>query len=122
MIPGSNLLRSALRVIAPQTAVYFQNTGRTTNAAGLDVSTFAAGANVRGSIQAVDLEKYEDMGLDFQHNYIQCYLLSSGIDIARDKSGDQMTFNGKRYQYVKEANWFVQDGWVGFLAVEIGNA
>ena len=122
MIPGANILKKALSVISSQTVAYYKNTGRATNDAGLDVATFAAPVNVSGSVQAVNRAKYEFLGLDFEKSYIMAYLPIVGvIDIARDLSGDQMTYGGRRYQLISSTPWMV-DGWSALLGVDIGAA
>lgn len=120
MIPGMNILSSALGVIAAQTVTYYQATGRTTNSIGLDVAAFATGVPIRASVQAVSRDRYQSYGLDLQKNYIMVYAMSSFVNMARGRTGDQLGFNGKRYQVPSESDWFVQDGWTSLLCLEIG--
>lgn len=122
MIPGSNLLNMAFGAIAQQTVAYYVNTGRTANSIGMQVPSFAAPVNVRGSFQPVPRSKYEYMGLDFQKNYFNFYVSRSVIDLARGVAGDQLVFNGKKFQCESKTDWFGIDGWDAVLCVEIGNA
>lgn len=122
MIPSSNLLNMALTIIAKQTVTYFQYTGRTTNAIGYDVASFAAGIDLLGSWQPVPRDRYEYLGLDFQRNYVTFYVSKNILDIQRDVSGDQIEYNGKRWQCQSSNDWYAVDGWVGILCVEIDNA
>lgn len=122
MIPGSNLLNQALTLIASQPFVYLRNTGRTTTATGQNVAQFAPGVELRGSVQAIPLYRYEALGLDLTKRYVVVYASVDVLGVSRDRSGDQFTFNGKRYNVTQETPWHFQDGWTGFVGLEIGNA
>lgn len=122
IVPGSNLLSMALRVLGQQTVTYFADDGRTTNEIGLDVTEFDNGFPVRGSFQPVPRDKYEAYGLDWQKSYFTFYASIDSIDLARDVSGDQLTFNNRRFQVVSKVDWFMMDGWDAILCVEIGKA
>ncbi len=122
MIPGSNLLNMALTVIASQTVVYFTNTGRTNNAIGMYTPTFSPGFPVNGSFQPVPKDKYEIYGLDFSKSYFNFYVSRSVIDLQRNVAGDQLEFQGKRYQCVSKTPWAAIDGWDAVLCVEITDA
>lgn len=119
MIPGSNLLNRASRLIALRTVQYKQFISRSVNEIGYDVSVYAEPVDIRGSWQAVNRSVYQQYGLDFQKNYTQLYTTAGVIDLARDVSGDQIIADGKVYQCISEANWLSQDGWIGVLCVEI---
>lgn len=118
-VPGSNLLRQALSVIASQCFQYFAFTGRTTNDIGQDVAQYATPTTLRGSVQPVPRSMYQTYGLDFQQNYLNVYVSRSLLDIARDVSGDQIAFQGKRYQCVSKTPWYGIDGWDAILCVEV---
>lgn len=122
MIPGMNILNTALTVIARQEALYHRAVSRGTNAIGQWVTTYAAPVPIRGSIQAVPRETYQNLGLDYQKNYLSCYFTGNVSGIQRGESGDQMTWNGRRYQFLSESEWYAMDGWNGLMAVEIGAA
>lgn len=119
MIPGSNLLKTALTVIASQAVTYFNNTGRANNAIGNYVPSFAPGVTVKGSFQPVPRNKYENMGLDFQRDYFTFYASRNVLDLSRDVAGDQLEFQGKRFQCVSKVDWYGIDGWDGVLCVKI---
>lgn len=122
-VPGSNLLGIAMKVLSGQPVLYYKDTGRTTSATGRDVTTFADPVEIRNcGVQAVNRSRYEQMGLDYQKNYVNLFVREDVIDLQRDYSGDQMAFNGKRYQLQSETDWFAMDGWTVVLCVEIGNA
>ncbi len=73
MIPGANILTTALSIIAKQSFSYYQFQSRTPNAIGQDVATYAEPITLTGSVQPVPRTLYQDYGLDFQRNYINVY-------------------------------------------------
>lgn len=119
MVPGSNLLAQALRIIAPQSFQYYQFLTRSTQPNGQYVATYAAPVDLFGSVQAVPRNIYEQMGLNFQRNYKIFYVSKNVIDIERDVSGDIVNFDDKTYQCVSVTEWFSVDGWDAILCVQI---
>lgn len=116
----TNILNLALSVFTPQVFEHHACTGRVTNAIGLDVSSYADPVELTGSVQAVPRNRYEQYGLDLNKNYITVYTSEDVLDVQRDISGDQISFNGKRYQVMSANDWRAMDGWQGLLCVEIG--
>jgi len=119
IVPGSNLLQAALSVIASQTVTYFAASGRTLNAVGQYVTTFATSVSLVGSFQPVPRALYQTYGLDLSKTYYTFYSSTNIQDVNRDVSGDQLEFNGKRFQCLASNDWFAIDGWTGILCVEI---
>lgn len=122
MIPGSNLLNRAARLIRLQPVNYYQDIGRYTNAIGLDETQFTGPIEILGSVQAVPLNVYEQLGLDFGRNYVTLYTTAPLIGVQRDVTGDIFTFSGKTYQCRSTTNWIGMDGWNAVLAVEVSIA
>lgn len=120
MIPGSNLLKSALTVIASQTITYYKFAGRTENNVGQAITLYSDGIGIKGSFQPVPRNLYEIYGLDLQKEYYTFYTFNNLIDIDRNTSGDQIGFNGQRYQIESNNDWFKMDGWKGVLCIRIG--
>jgi hypothetical protein len=120
MIPGANVLNMAFRVIAKTTITYYQYVSRETNVIGQDVTTYDAGTPLMGSWQPVQRNLYQSLGLDFQKSYYYFYVPSDLLDVSRDVSGDQIGFNGKRFQCESNTQWFQIDGWQQVLCVDIG--
>ena len=120
MIPGSNLLAFAFSMITPQPFGYEPFLGRVNNAVGLYESSYGELQTLMGSIQAVSRRVYQDYGLDFQKNYVTIYVSKNVIDVTRDTSGDRATINGRLFQIISQTDWFNIDGWVSFLAVDVG--
>lgn len=120
MIPGSNLLRSALRLLGNQTVAHLPWTGRTTSPTGRDVSTYGAGVvYTEGSVQAVPRERYADMGLDYTKKYVTWFVPAVIRGVERDRSPDRFSYNGFLYEVVDVTAWNAQDGWNEVLGVEL---
>ena len=118
-IPGQNLLNTALRVIAKQQFSYYAYISRALGATGLWTASYAAPITISGSVQPVPRTLYENMGLNFQRNYMNFYTPNNIFDVDRDVAGDQFIFQGNSYQAISKTAWFGVDGWVAVLAVQI---
>lgn len=119
MIPGSNLLLRALKLIAKQTVSYYQNTGRSVNNIGMFVSSYADPILISGSLQAAPRALLEKYGLDLSKEYVVFFTNNNVLTTDRDVSGDQIIFNGIKYQCESKTNWYNLDGWVELLMVLI---
>lgn len=120
MIPGQNLLNMALTLIQRQAVTYYQCSGRTQNSVGQDVASYNRPVAITGSFQPVPRSLYEQYGLDLQKEYYIFYVSKDTIDVGRDVSGDQLAFNGARFQCESNNAWFPMDGWNGVICVYIG--
>jgi E217 collar protein gp28 len=121
-IPGGNLLKVALGIIAKQTVSYYQFISRAASAKGQWVATYADPVNLVGSFQPVPRKLYEQYGLDFSKSYFTFYTSNNILSTQRDVSGDQLAFNGVRYQCESNNDWFPIDGWKGVLCVQTVSA
>lgn len=119
MIPGSNILNMAMRIVGKQSFDYYAFLSRTPNSVGQDIATYASPVTLQGSVQAVPRTLYQQYGLDFQRNYINIYASQTIIDVSRDVSGDQILFNGNTYQCVSVTPWNAIDGWNAVLCVQL---
>lgn len=120
IVPGANLLNMALGVIGAQTVIWRAYAGRTENALGQWVTTYADPVPLRGSWQPLDRTKYEALGLDLSRTYHNFYA-SAGIDgINRGESPDLIEYQGRRHEVVNELDWRGQDGWRGVLVIDVG--
>lgn len=120
MIPGSNLLAAAFTMVAAQPFDYQPYQARTVNGVGLYETTYGARVTLEGSIQAVPRNVYQEYGLDLQKNYVRVFVSLDVVDITRDTSGDRIFWNGREYQITSQVDWFNIDGWVSFIAVDVG--
>ena len=118
-VPGSNLLTAALELICPEPFQLYRYQGKTTNDIGYDVRTYAAPITIRGSIQAVDRAYYAEQGLDFNKRHIQVWTETEVEDLYRARSGDQIAWEGQRWEVLNESDWFPIDGWNSFVAVQV---
>lgn len=117
MVPGSNLLKSALTVISSQTVDYYKFLSRAVNAAGLLVATYDTPIQLKGSLQPVARSMYEQLGLDFTKNYFIFYSSNNILTTDRNVSGDKIVFQGGTYQCESTNNWYGVDGWTGTLCI-----
>lgn len=122
IVPGSNLLSIALTVIAPTAIALSCAIGRTQNAVGEWVTTYAAQVPVEGSWQPVDQTKYESLGLDLSKKYFMFYASEQIDSINRGESPDLAERNGRKYSAVGDVPWNDVDGWQSAMFVDIGAA
>ena len=120
MIPGNNILNTALSVLGKQTVYWSKFASRETNEIGLDVSVYKTPYPISGSFQPIARRQYQQYGLDFNKNYALFYAPQDLMDIARDTSGDKVFYNSREWQCLGLNDWFVIDGWVAMLLVETG--
>ena len=119
MIPGSNLLQTAFSVIGQQRVTLHKAVSRETNEIGLDVVTYAAPVTITGSVQAVPRNRYADLGLDLNSNYVTLYTVKCVSDIQRGQSGDKIVFDCKNYEITSKTDWHAIDGWVSVICQQI---
>lgn len=118
-VPGGNVLSLAMRAIAKQAFTYYRFKTRADNGYGQDVTVYCSGIPAFGSLQPVPRNLYAQNGIDLQKNYINIFVSKNLFDIARDISGDQFEFCGRRYQALSKTDWFGVDGWDQVLCVEV---
>lgn len=118
-VPSSNLLKRALRVIKPSSVNYFRFNGRALNDVGQYIATYDPPIVVKASVQAVNRDTYNDLGLDFQKRYVKFLMSVDVIDLARDVSGDKIEFMGKTFQLESSTPWHAIDGWVRVIGVQL---
>lgn len=114
-----NLLKTALRVIPKQTVSYYKFKSRSTNEYGQDVSVYEEPILLSGSVQAVTKQNIQLLGLNLNKEYVNFYCSTDITDIERETSGDQFTYNGRRYQVLDKSDWIRQDDWNGVIAVRV---
>jgi hypothetical protein len=119
IVPGSNLFKMAASVIHQSTVGYRAFVSRTGNNVGLLESTFAPSVDIRGSFQPVPRTMYDRLGLDYTKNYAMFYSAQPINDVSRDRTGDQLDFNGKVWQVESSNDWQAIDGWNGVLCIEV---
>jgi hypothetical protein len=120
MIPGINVLGIAFGAIAQQTVQHLSATGRTQNAVGAWVTTYAAPVSLPSSFQPVDAKKYEQLGLDLMKEYKNIWLKTPVAGIQRGASPDRFTYAGRLYEVADVKDWYGQDGWSEVVVIDIG--
>lgn len=120
IVPGSNLLAIAGRVIRFQRVTWRAWASRAVNAVGEWESTYLAPVVVRGSWQPVNRDRYEQQGLDLARKYYNFYTSHPlrGVEIGR--GADQVDRQGRRYDVVDVQPWDEVDGWSHVLLVDVG--
>jgi hypothetical protein len=116
-IPGQNLLNMALTIIHKQEIQYYQFDSRSLNDIGQEVTVYKSAVTIVGSWQPVPRHLYMQFGLDLQKDYFTFYTSNDVLDVTRDVSGDQVSFQGRRYQCESNNDWYKLDGWKGILCV-----
>lgn len=117
----TNLLNKALNLIPGESFTYYKYQGETVNTMGIKVPTYAEGLTVKGSVQSPENSMYQQLGLSLDKNYKIFY---GSLDIkgnALQPQPDRFEYNGALYEVIRNAHWFVYDGWCGVFAVEIKN-
>lgn len=123
MIPGSNILRSALRLLGNQTVILYRYAGRVTTPTGRDVSAFSPPiTHPEGSVQAVPRTRYSDLGLDYSKDYVTWFVPTIVQGVERDRSPDRFIFGIRLYEVHSVTPWNRQDGWNEVVGVDIGPA
>lgn len=137
MIPGSNILKTALSVIGSQTVNWLQFVSQSEGPTGLSTAMYATSQTIKlGSLQPVPRSRYEAYGLDWQKSYVTWFVPNvNALSITRnpDQSGDVIewpvnndgsliTGKSRRYQLVGDTPWTYVDGWTYVLGVDIGPA
>lgn len=120
--PGSNILKTALRVIASQQIQYLAFVSRTNQANGILLPVYAPAITLRGSIQPVPRSIMERLGLDFQKHYQNIFVPNNIVDVRRDVTSDQFKFQGMTFQALSLTKWIGVDGWNECLVVEVPNS
>lgn len=113
-----NLLSLAMGVVGGQPLQLSKFLGRTTNAAGYHESTYAAPVAIQGHAQPVPRKLYQALGLNFERAYITIYTPANVVTVARDGSGDKVTYDGATWICEEATTWAAQAGWVVVTAIK----
>lgn len=117
-VPGANLLNLALKHIRPQRILWQKFTGRTNNARGIDVPTYAAAVEISASVQAVPSSLYNSLGLDRQKKHVSIFTTTPLTAVERDGMGDLIEYAGEQYLVLMLTKWAAQDGWSQGVCIE----
>lgn len=120
MIPGFNIYATARRLIGGSPYRHF-SASRTVDDRGIYVTTYSSGTDLVDSIQAVPRKNYTYLGLDLSKYYIIIYTDNPIFVLERGTSGDQIEFNGERYQLLSNTDWVPIDGWQSVMAIRLSD-
>lgn len=120
MIPGSNLLSTALTVIKKDKFNLYRYQSASVNEVGMRVPVYAEAIVETGSVQAVPRNVMQQLGLEWQKRHIQVWTTMDVNDLRRGDNPDQVGFKGRRYDVIGETDWHPIDGWNSFMAVDVG--
>jgi hypothetical protein len=121
-VPGSNILASALTLIASQTVRWYPFAANALDAAGIQVATYTDGGDVRGSWQSVPRVLFEKLGLEFTKDYRAFYTPADLKDIRRSAAPDLVNAYGRQWSVEYATPWRDQDGWQEVVLVDVGVA
>lgn len=116
-----NLLNAAHKIIPSVIVSWRRATGRTQNAIGQWITSYAAPISLKCSFQPIEKAKYEALGLDMNKHYFVLYGSNELTAVERGTGGDVIDFLGKRYQAEDAIDWYYYNGWKGIVFVEIGD-
>lgn len=120
MIPGSNLLNVALRIVAPQTPLQWRAwVSSTPNGAGYFEQVYSDPVDIVGSMQPINRNLYQQYGLDMSKDYSTLYT-SSDVKVAdEDRGGDVIIYDGETWICESGTDWRHADGWRKILCCKV---
>jgi hypothetical protein len=119
IVPGSNLLSMALGVIGTQSVQWLRYTEEVETPAGVQRPQWANPVTIYGSLQPVDTNLLQQLGLDWTRNYVTFFAPAEFREVERDQSSDRIIYAGRTYQVVSKTAWWRQDGWEKVMCVEV---
>ena len=118
-VPGSNLLKMAMGPISKQTVTHHAFLRRVQNENLEWVAQYKPAAVIQGSFQPMPRAQVIQNGLEMTSQYATFYTSKKVFEVQRDISGDQIVFEGARYQCLDANDWMGVDGWTGILCVRL---
>ena len=112
IVPGNNILSTALLVIRQQCFQYYAFASRSVQPNGQYLANYSPPVPMQGSMQAVPRNLYQEYGLDFDKYYQKFYVSDSIMDVDRDVSGDLFRFGNANYP-VPSDHTLVRRRWLG---------
>lgn len=118
MVIPFNLLGMALGAIGRQNFYLLKWTGRTVSASGLPTDTYAEAVPCSGSIQNVQQDVYERLGLNFETNIRQVWSETPMRAESGQNGPDLLVFEGKVWFCKASTPWNQYNGWNQVIVVE----
>lgn len=119
IVPGSNLLNLAMGPIRRQAPQWRAWVSRGEAPDGTYVSIYADPLGIDGSMQPVNRDQYQALGLNFEKNYSRLWTTFPVMPMDRDRRGDILLWNGKTWECQSDMDWSGTDGWKRMLCVEV---
>lgn len=118
MVIPYNLLGMALANIGRQNFYLLKWTGRTVNVAGLPEDTYADPVLCSGSIQSVQQDVFERLGLNFEMNVRNVWSEVQMCAESGQNGPDLLVFDGKVWYCKSCTPWNMYNGWNQVVVVE----
>lgn len=121
-VPGSNLLKMALKVIHPQEVLWAAFQSRSKDATGNYVYTFADPVALSGSWRIATSKEYKDYGLDLAQTYYKLLVPNASVTgVERYRTGDRIYPNGLDGPLftVENINNWESDGWLRAFCIRV---
>lgn len=116
-----NLLNIAASVIPQQTITYSKFERREEAIGGVWENIYGEPVVATGSVQAVELRDYKDLGFDARKKYCRLYISADLTPTDRNTAPDRITYAGETFEVVGDTPWLAQDGWVSTYIVKVSN-
>lgn len=114
----NNLLNAALRIIPKQRIVWRKFAGFDIDEQGLKINRYAQGVELTGSVQAVDRNIYDQLGLDQEKEYLAVYAPADIKGVSAQNAPDIIEFGGAAYKVVRNYPWYFYNGWAGVVVIK----
>lgn len=118
-ILGGHILKQAMSVIGFEVVKYQKYLSKSKNEIGLWVAVYATPVDMKCQVQPVNRNVFQNLGLDFQKDYVRFYTENAVRDLERDRAADRFIYHGDTYEILSNNAWKRQQGWVGALAVKV---
>lgn len=113
-----NLLNAALRIIPKQQIIWRKFAGFEVDEQGLKINRYAEGVELTGSVQAVDRNIYDQLGLDQEKEYLVVYAPADIKGVSGQNAPDIIEFGGAAYKVVRNYPWYFYNGWAGVVVIK----
>ena len=113
-----NLLKAALNVLPKQNFIWRKFAGFDDDGQGLRINKYAKGIELVGSVQALDREMYDQLGLDREKEYLVVYSSADIKGVSGQNAPDIIEFGGGVYKVVRNYPWYFYNGWAGVVVIK----
>ena len=118
-IMGGRILSKALKLVGAENVGYLKFNGKVTNAAGIDVSTYAPIVWIKAQVQGVSTNAKQYLGIDLQKEVVKVYSETVINQMPRDGEADRLTIGGSVYEVMSNDGWNKPQGFSGVLLEKV---